>query len=108
MNRIRELRQQKGWRQEDLAARLNTKQQTVQRYEAEKLGINADMICQLCDIFGCTADYLLCRSDNPRPVIPDEKAALLDAYDNATDEVQRTINFMLEPYRKGGTMSSTA
>lgn len=87
---------------------MNTKRQTVARYETEKLGIDANTICALCDIFGCTADYLLCRSDNPRPVIPDEKAALLDAYDRATPEVQRTINFMLEPYRKGGTMSSTA
>lgn len=108
MNRIRELRQQRNWRQEDLAQKMNTKRQTVARYETEKLGIDANTICALCDIFGCTADYLLCRSDNPRPVIPDEKAALLDAYDRATPEVQRTINFMLEPYRKGSTMSSTA
>lgn len=108
MNRIREIRERLGWRQEDLAARLHKNRQTVGHYETGERGIDADTINALCDIFGCTADYLLCRSDNPRPVIPDEKAALLDAYDRATPEVQRTINFMLEPYRKGGTMSSTA
>ena len=107
-NRIKELRVQKNMTQKDLALILNCAPTAVSKYELEQLGIDSEKINVLCDIFGCTADYLLCRSDNPRPVIPDEKAALLDAYDNATDEVRRTINFMLEPYRKGGSMLSTA
>ena len=108
MNRIKELRLLNGWRQDDLAERMHTKKNTISRYETGDRNIDADTINALCDIFGCTADYLLCRSDNPRPVIPDEKAALLDPYGNATHEVRGTINFMLETYRKRRTMSSTA
>ena len=64
-NRIRELRQREGWRQDDLAARLNTKRQTIGHYETGERGIDADTICQLCEIFGCTADFLLGRSASP-------------------------------------------
>ena len=79
MNRIRELREQRGWRQEDLAARLHKNRQSVGHYETGIRGLDAETICQLCDIFGCTADYLLCRSSSPAPVIAEEDAAVLDA-----------------------------
>ena len=98
MNRIRELRQQMGWRQEDLAARLNTKRQTVGNYETGERGIDVDTINQLCDIFGCTADYLLCRSDNPHPVISDTDAVLLRAYHAATLRDRALVDQILQAY----------
>lgn len=98
MNRIRELRQQRNWRQEDLAQKMNTKRQTVARYETEKLGIDANTICALCDIFGCTADYLLCRSDNPRPVISNDDAAVLRAYHAASLRDRGLIDQILQAY----------
>ena len=108
MNRIRELRLQKGWRQEDLAVLMHTKQQTVARYETEKLGIDAETICQLCDIFGCTADYLLGRSSSPAPVIAEEDATVLDAYHAASQEIRAIIDTALAPYRQEAIGSSTA
>lgn len=108
MNRIRELREQRGWRQEDLADLMHTKYQTVGRYERGDRGIDADTICQLCDIFGCTADYLLCRSSSPAPVIAEEDAAVLDAYHAAPHEIRAIVDTALGPYREGVTESSTA
>lgn len=107
MNRIRELRVKNGWRQQDLAERMHTKQQTVARYESEQLGIDAETICRLCDIFGCTADYLLCRSETPAPVISEEAAALLFAYEHAPREIQEIVDGALARYKKD-TASSTA
>ena len=98
MNRIRELRQNNGWRQEDLAARLNTKRQTVGNYETGERGIDVDTINALCDIFGCTADYLLCRSDNPRPVISNDDAAVLRAYHAASLRDRGLIDQILQAY----------
>lgn len=108
MNRIRDLRLKNGWRQEDLAVLLHTKQQTVARYEAEKLGIDADTICRLCEIFGCTADYLLGRSSSPAPVIAEEDAAVLDAYHAAPREIRTIVDTALSPYKPGAIESSTA
>ena len=98
MNRIRDLRLQKGWRQEDLAQRLNTKRQTIARYETEKLGIDAGTICALCDIFGCTADYLLGRSLLPSADLTEDEAALLLAFRAADVHIRDGIRALLKPY----------
>ena len=106
MNRIKELRLQRNWRQEDLAQKMNTKRQTVARYETEKLGIDANTICALCEIFGCTSDYLLCRSDNPRPLISDEDAAVLRAYHAAPLRDRELIDHILGAYMEGKAAES--
>ena len=108
MNKIRELRLQRGWRQEDLAAIMHTKQQTVARYELEQLGIDAETICQLCDIFGCTADYLLCRNQTPTADLTPEEEDLLVAWRKAPDEIRAIIGTALAPYQKSAIESSTA
>lgn len=107
MNRIRELRISKGWRQEDLAVRMNTKRQTVARYETEKLGIDATTINQLCDIFGCTADYLLCRSVLPSAELSEEEAALLLAYRAADPHIRSGIQALLQPYKEEQATSAS-
>jgi len=108
MNRIRELREQRGWRQEDLAALMHTRYQTVGRYERGDRGIDAETICQLCDIFGCTADYLLGRSSSPAPVIAEKDAVVLGAYHAAPQEIRAIVDTALAPYRQEAIGSSTA
>ena len=100
MNRIRELREIRGWNQEELGQRLNVGKGSVSRYEAEKRQLDPATICALCDLFGCTADYLLCRSGSPDPVIGREDAAVLDAYHAAPLEIRRAVDGLLEPYRQ--------
>ena len=100
MNRIRELREKRGWRQEDLAVMLHKNRQSVGNYETEARGLDVETIQQLCDIFGCTADYLLCRSNNPEPVVSDEDADLLQAFHAAPPSVAAAIQTLLQPYRK--------
>lgn len=108
MNRIRELREQRGWRQEDLAVLIHKNRQSVGNYETETRGLDVETIHQLCDIFGCTADYLLGRSSSPAPVIAEEDAAVLDAYHAAPREIRAIVDTALGPYREGVTESSTA
>ena len=98
MNRIRDLRLQKGWRQEDLAKILNTTQQSVARYETGERGLDVDTICQICDIFGCTADYLLGRSLLPSADLSEEEAALLLAFRAADPHIRDGIRALLKPY----------
>ena len=98
MNRIRELRTARGWRQSDLAKKLNTSQQTVARYETGERGLDVDTILALCDIFGCTADYLLGRSLLPTADLTEEEAALLLAWRSAEPHIQDGIRALLRPY----------
>lgn len=108
MNRIRELRQQRKWRQVDLAELLNTNQQTIGRYETEARGLDVETICRLCDVFGCTADYLLGRSELPSNEISDEEAELLLAFRGADDRAREMVRLALAPFTGEATTAASA
>lgn len=84
MNRIRDLRTQRGWRQSELGAKIGASRSTISKYETEDRQLDPSTICALCDLFGCTADYLLCRTASPVQVISDDDARLLEAYHAAS------------------------
>lgn len=100
MNRLRELRMANNMRQADLAKLLNTKPQTVSRYEIGDRGLDVETIARLCEIFGCTSDYLLGLSNNPSPVISDADAAMLQAFHAAPPSVAAAITTLLQPYSR--------
>ena len=95
MNRIRDLRTAAGWRQADLAEKLHIKKNTVSRYETESLGLDAATIVALCDLFECTADYLLGRTQTPQPVITEKQLRLLEAYASADPRDREFIDHLL-------------
>lgn len=97
MNRIRELRQARGWTQAQLGARVGMVKTTISGYEKGDHQIDPAMIFKLCDLFGCTADYLLGRSDSLLPAVSDEDAQLLAAYHAAPDHVRAAIDTLLLP-----------
>ena len=80
LNRIKEMRTARGWTQQDLADKLNTKYQTIGHYETGRREPDIDTIFRLCDIFGCSADYLLGRSDLPDPQLTADEADLVQRY----------------------------
>lgn len=84
MNRIRDLRLARGWTQEELGQHLNVGKGAVSRYEKEIRQLDPSIINTLCDLFGCTADYLLGRAESPMQVISDEDARILAAYHAAS------------------------
>ena len=95
MNRIKELRLAAGMSQEDLGRRLNVGKGAVSRYELEKRQLDPTLIGTLCDLFGCTADYLLGRSDTRLPVVTDDDARLLAAYHAADPRDREFVDHIL-------------
>ena len=108
MNRIRELRQRNGWTQSDLAERMNTKRQAIGHYETGERGIDVATILRLCEIFGCTADYLLGRSPLPSPDLSPEEEDLLLSWRRATPEIRAIIDAALAPYREEDAAGASA
>ncbi|HJD01977.1 MAG TPA: helix-turn-helix domain-containing protein [Candidatus Mediterraneibacter excrementavium] len=62
-NRIRELRNERGLRQEDLAEIINVSQQTISRLENGENSLPADILVDLSKYFRVSADYILKLSD---------------------------------------------
>ena len=101
MIRLKELRIGRGWRQSDLAKILNTNAQTVSRYERGDRGIDLETLITLCEIFDCSADYLLGRSDLPSAQLSEEEQALLLAYRRADARATEMVRLALQPFLDG-------
>lgn len=100
INRIKELRSEAGLLQKDLAEILKCNPTAISKYELGQLGLSEENICKLCEIFHCTADYLLCRSESKKPVLTDRQAALLDAYEKASPRDRKLIEEILAAYEE--------
>lgn len=64
-NRIRELRKQAGFTQEVLAPKLGIAQNSLSCWENEVSEPDNATLCKLADIFDCSIDYILCRTNDP-------------------------------------------
>ena len=100
MNRIKDLRVGRGWTQTELGDLLSCSDVTVGRYESEKRGLDVPTICRLCDVFGCTADYLLGRSSRPDPGLTPEEELLLAAWAEASPRDKGLVDAILAQYKK--------
>lgn len=61
--RIKEIRQEKGLTQAQLAEMLTTTQSTIGKYEREEIQLTVDTIIKICKVFEVSADYLLGLED---------------------------------------------
>lgn len=61
--RLKQLRLDKNLTQSQLAKDLQTTQRKVSYWEAEKIEPDLISLCNICDYFGVSADYILGRKD---------------------------------------------
>lgn len=61
--RLRELRTQRGFSQQDLADRTDQTKQAISQYERGVRRPDMDMLLALCDIFNVSLDYLTGKED---------------------------------------------
>lgn len=106
MNRLKELRTEKGIKQAELADYLNVTRQAVSRYETGERDLGTDDILRLCAYFGCPADYLLGFSSRRTPEISPEDAELLAAYHAAPEQIRKIVDAALDDYREKETTAA--
>lgn len=66
IDRIRSLREDHDKTQEEIAAYLGTSQTMYARYERGANEMPIRHLIKLCDYYGVSADYILCRKDYVR------------------------------------------
>lgn len=62
-NRIKQLREELGLKQEELANKLSISPSAIGMYETNKREPNNELTIKLANFFGVTTDYLLGKSD---------------------------------------------
>ena len=58
-DRIKQLRTERGWRQEDLGQRAGVNKQLISRYELHIAKPTFDILVNIAKAFGITLDYLV-------------------------------------------------
>ena len=99
MNRIQDLRREANMKQTDLAEALSVTRQAISKWETGVIDLNTDIIARMCDLFSCSADFLLGLSTQRTAQISDDDAEILAAYRRAPDSVRAGIDALLEPYK---------
>ena len=101
MNRIKQLRIEKGLLQSEVAKYIGKSERMVGFYENGARDPNTETLIKLTELFGCTLDYLLGKSDirNPEEIkkVPFANAGGLDV--NGLDEsdlkeLQKQIDYI--------------
>lgn len=95
MNRLKELRKEKGLSQQALANELGVHYRTLQNWENGESQIKADKAQQLADFFGVSITHLLGYDDNDF-----EKQIRIDTLNNVLNKLYQTHDLLLETASK--------
>ena len=88
MNRLKELRKEKGFTQDDLAEMIEVTKSTIHNWEKDVFSIKSDRLKKLCEIFDVDVPYLLGYN-----TVKNETDIKASALDEALEKL-RTINNM--------------
>ena len=69
---LKKIRQDSDLTQEELAKRINTSRSNIANYENDKNMPSIDILEKLSEIFNCSIDYLLGKSDIKNPDLKDK------------------------------------
>lgn len=67
MNRLRDLREEAGLKQKDVAQALAMTNTSISMYELEQRQLTPELIIKFCSFYHCSSDYLLGISDIRTP-----------------------------------------
>lgn len=102
MSKIKELRLEHGWTQEDLGKKLNVQKSAISKYEKGIVTPSGDVLKMLSAIFGVSTDYLLDNENASRtPVyhLSRKHEDLINGFDDLNDDGQNTLMKVLAGLR---------
>lgn len=63
MNRIKQLRNEFRYTQQDLANKLDCSKSIIGLYESETRKPSIEVLIKLSEVFNCSIDYILCKTN---------------------------------------------
>jgi transcriptional regulator with XRE-family HTH domain len=88
------LRRERNISQRKVAADLNISQALLSHYENGAREPGLSFVCKVCDYYGVSADYLLCRSEQPNATLKTAEAArtILDELNTLVDRAKLVLD----------------
>ena len=100
--RLKTERKAKKWTQQQLVDKLHIARSNVSNWEANNNGISTELLQSLADLFGCSTDYLLGKTDKRTtyeqwdekfPINKQELSNLEEISKHLTDEQKEQLGF---------------
>lgn len=98
--KLKQLRQSKGWSQGQLGKKIGTNLQCISKYELGQSWPTAKTLVQIASIFDVSLDYLL-RNDTPAPASKIRNPDLLkrlEKFDQLSGEDQKTLISVMDAF----------
>lgn len=99
MNRIAELRKQKGLKQIDFASAMGVSQSTLSNWETGRNQADPDSLIKLADYFNVTVDYLMGRDEEKKNPLTPEESERVNKFDElfsslSEEQQKNAIDYM--------------
>ena len=89
VDRLRQLREKRGWSQRELARRCGFSEAMIRKYESEGSDPSASALQKIANQLNVSTDYLLGIAENPQDHYQDE-------------QINNDESFILETFRREG------
>lgn len=92
--RVKQLRTEKGYTQQQVAEIIEVNRLTYANYEQCKAEFRIEVLCRLASLFGVSMDYICCMTDNPngRDVTNDpERQKIINRLEKQVEELNEQI-----------------
>jgi len=100
--KIKKLRQEKGWSQGQVAMKIGVDMQRISKYERGVLFPTTELAIKLADLFEVSLDYMLRNAEDTASNRIRNPSLLkqLEAIDNLPKEKQRNVEALLDAFIK--------
>lgn len=71
--RLKNEREKNNWSQKEVAKKIGITNAVLSNYERDYRDPDTETLTKLADLYGVSTDYLLGRTDDPRPIDKDEE-----------------------------------
>ncbi|GIP29617.1 hypothetical protein J23TS9_47470 [Paenibacillus sp. J23TS9] len=95
-NRIAELRDQRGWTQEELAQSIGITRAALSHYEKNRRKPDFEILTKLADKFEVTIDYLIGRTNQSNRVMDQEVRDFVDQLELSDGDLLERFNLMVD------------
>ncbi|CAM2977729.1 helix-turn-helix transcriptional regulator [Paenibacillus sediminis] len=86
-NRIAELREQRGWTQEEVASLIGITRAALSHYEKNRRKPDFEVLNKLADLFKVSIDYLIGRTAKQENVLDEDVRQFVDQLELSDDDI---------------------
>ena len=108
--RIRLLRKEKKWSQDELSKMVDSDPRQISRYERGKITPYAETIVKIANVFEVTTDYLLIEQAPRKPFRMEDKELLkyIEDMKNLTEEDKKCLYYFIDSLKAKNKIKSFA